>query len=188
MSVYTADFPMYSVEDGEVFLYIAREPNNLFFDNFAEGTRQLHKTGHYTLTDRNNIDRVVHAADTLRICLSNLDLVDNPKPKIKTFEFDTEDYDVLNAEQRRLAERLFCSGDEFKEYMRILNNREYLLRSPIFSISVIVLNPDHVKHYCPANGALATASMLGNAARGSSFYAAYTTKGEDGGILGEARE
>ena len=40
---WTADFPMYVLEDDEVVLYIAGRENNLIFKNIEEATSQLRK-------------------------------------------------------------------------------------------------------------------------------------------------
>jgi len=84
---WTADFPMYrveddkgnavqgrAVEDGEAVLYLARREHNLVFQNIEEATDQLIRTNNYVVENQEDIESMVNAESTVRIVLSNLGL------------------------------------------------------------------------------------------------------------------
>ena len=155
---YTADGPMYTVEKkgrrDEVFLYLSRGKVNPIFNNIAEATQQL-RTGNYILPSekRGEIDAVITAEDTLKVKLSNLRLQGDDNV-FRYFEIDTANYNSLNEHQRKVAKRLYGSGRDFGQNMKMFNE------AGIRKIRVYVLNPDYVKQNAPQDGALARASML----------------------------
>src|SRR3989338_6775115 len=120
---YTADSNVYTIEDDEAVWYLGREPTNPIFNNIEEATQQLIRTGDYILPKekRGEIDAVIKAEDTLKVKLSDLRLrADNV---FCYFEIDTANYDKLNEHQRRVAERVYGSGNEFVENMKMFNEK-----------------------------------------------------------------
>ena len=186
---YTADSAVYTVEKGgkkgllgkirsslgrdkEAFLYLGRGETNPVFNNIEEATQQLIRTGNYILPKekREEIDAVITAEDTLKVKLSDLRLQGNNNV-FRYFGVDTANYDSLNEHQRRVAERVYGSGDDFVENMKMLNEAG-MRRTRIY-----VLNPDYVKRNVPQDGALARASRLFDFDLGSGWFYA-----DNGGV------
>ena len=165
---YTADFPLYTVEkegkQKEAYLSLARGENNLTFDNIGEATNQLIRTGNYRVTNRADVERVTKAESTLRVKLSDLRLQGDDNV-FRYFEIDIANYNKLNPEQRRVAERVYGQGDNFKENMRMFN------WNGIKKTRVYVLNPDYVKQNTPQDGGFAWASRLVRFDFDSRFFA-----------------
>ena len=134
---WTADFPLYRVEDDEVMLYLARRENNLIFQNIKEATKQLIEENNYFPKEQ-DIGAVVNTENTLRINLSDLNLkrYDN---EWCYFEIDSKKYDKLNKMQRAVAERVYGQGNNFIENMKMFKD------SGINTTRIYVLNPDYVK-------------------------------------------
>jgi len=167
---YTGDGPMYTVEKegrrDEAFLYLSRGRTNPVFNNIGEATQQLIRTGNYILPNekRGEIDAVIKAEDTLKVKLSDLRLRGDDNV-LRYFEIDTANYDGLNEHQRRVAERVYGSGNEFVENMKMFNE------NGIRTTRIYFLNPDYVKRNAPKDGALARASRLNGFGNDSRFYA-----------------
>lgn len=181
---WAADFSMYTVEGGEVVLYMARGKDNLLFRNIAEGTKQIRQTGNYVITDLQDIASVVNSATTLRIALDDLGL-QKYDDEFSYFEIDTEN-PVLNAVQRVFAERVYGRGTAFDDVMRALRTSE----QKINFTRIYVLNPDYVKkHVNDDNGAIARASVLDDLfVSDSDFNAANRDVDYDGRLRGVRRE
>jgi len=69
--LWTADFALYGVEEGNVVLYLARGEHNLIFQNIEEATDQLTNTGNYVVRAQDS-ESIVNAESTLRVDISNL--------------------------------------------------------------------------------------------------------------------
>ncbi len=164
---YTADSALYIVEKegmkDEVFLYLGREPTNPIFNNIGEAIRQLISTGNY-IPPKEDVEAVIKAESTLRIKLSDLKLQGDAS-EWRYFEINTADYDRLNKHQRKVAERVYGSGEDFVKNMKMLN------KAAIRETTVNVLNPDYVKNNVPQNGAIARVSRLLGFVNDSVFYA-----------------
>ncbi len=167
----TADFALYNIEkegeQEEVYLSLARNENNLIFDNIEEATQQLTRTRNYLVTNLEDIERVTKAESTLRVNLSNLKL-QKLNDKVSYFEINTADYNELNPEQRRVAERVYGQGDDFVQNMAMLRKNTKI---SITETRVYVLNPDYVKRNAPQDGAIARTCELGSFVLDSSFFA-----------------
>lgn len=161
---YTADSNLYVVENREAILYIGREPTNPIFNNIEKAAYQLLLNGIY-LPSRSEIMAVKSAESTLRFRLSDLELEQLEGTEFSYFEVQTDNYDKLNPEQRRFAERVYGQGDNFKQ------NMEMLWRNGIGILHIYVLNPDFVKKIVPNGGAVALASKLGSFEYSSLFCA-----------------
>jgi len=161
---WTADFPMYMMENKEAVLYMGRNKDNLVFDNIVEATTQLREKNNYFINDRKNIDSVVNSDTTLKVVLSDLNLK-KLDGEWSYFEISTEKYDKLNTSQRTLAERVHGKGQAFKNSMNMLHKAGKSITR------IYVLNPDYVKKNVPENGAIARASALNGFNNNSNFNA-----------------
>ncbi|MBU1269524.1 MAG: hypothetical protein KKF95_02020 [Nanoarchaeota archaeon] len=159
---WTADFPMYTMEGKEVVLYMAREKDNLAFNNIVDATTQIREKNNYFINDRQGIDSVINSDTTLKVVLSDLKLKSD-NAEWRYFEIDTKKYDKLNESQKALAERIHGKGQAFKDSMEMLN------KAGIKTTNVYVLNPEYVKENVPENGAIARVSVL-NYFNGNSYF------------------
>lgn len=153
---WTADFPMYRVEDKEAVLYFAAREQNLIFRDIQNATSQFLTNQNYVPT-KEGIDEVVEASNrgaVLKVKLSDLRLQGNDK-EWKYFEVDTWNPASLLPAERTFAERVYGQGDEFAKNMQML--REVGMNTT----RVYVLSPDYVKSKVRGNGAIARASRLG---------------------------
>ena len=158
---WTADFPLYRVEDDDVILYLARRENNLIFENIEKATKQLIKENNYFPEEQQDIETVINAESTLKINPSDLNLK-RFDDEWCYFEINTEEYDELNKAQRAFAERVYGQGNKFIENMKMFKD------SGINTTRIYVLNPDYVKKQ---NKPVARACRLNNFDYGSRFGA-----------------
>lgn len=183
---FTADFAMYTVENGIAYLYLARGKDNLLFDNIAEACKQLSSNKNYKITERKDIDSVINSDTTLRFFISDLGLKSYGREEYGTFDFTVDNpYLHLHAAQMPLVERIFGKGQVFEASMRMLKiagsgyiNVYDILRSRITDVSELtkmldnnmrcddkahinLLNADYVKRNVPEGGAIARLCMIG---------------------------
>lgn len=152
---WTADFPMYRMEDGDAVMYFASGEHNLVFSNIEAAARQIKSTGNY-LPSRKEEARVVRSAKTgrtLRVPLSALGLREENDERCY-FEIDTGRYDSLNPSQRALAERIYGRGKDFHLNMRVLREEGKVTVTKIY-----VLNPEYIGKYA-GSGAIGRVSWL----------------------------
>lgn len=173
MWFWTADFPLYTVENMEVVLYLADRENNLIFKNLDDSINQLRNKNNYFPKD-SDIGAVINSTSTLKTELSDLKLqkFDN---EWSYFEISTtsktedkkHNYDSLNSAQRAITERVHGLGEDFNKTMKMLNE------SGIATTRVYVLNPDYVKKTLISNDAksLARGSFLNSFNNYSNFNA-----------------
>ncbi len=163
---WTADFPMYSVEDGEEVLYFAGRDHNLMFRDIQNATSQLLRSQNY-VPPKEGIGEVVAASKTgtvLRVKLSDLKL-ERENDEWGYFKIDTSNPDSLNLTQRAFAERVYGQGAEFAENMQMLQ------KAGKEATRIYVLNPDYVKSEVKGDGAIARASWLGRFGGSLRFFA-----------------
>lgn len=177
--LYTADSNIYTSEDGEVIWYLGREQTNPFFNDIEGSTQELELKGNYIppIEDIEAVKNAVETGETLKVKLSDLMLQGNDFHH-KFFEIETENYDNLNPEQRRVAERVYGQGDDFVENMKMFNE------NGMKKVSVYVLNPDYVKNNVPLNRALAQAPRLFQFGIESRFDAGGGLFGSHGDLCG----
>ena len=161
---WTADFPLYHVEDDEVVLYLARGKDSLIFkkENLETAMKELKETHNY-IPEKKEAETVIKQETTLKVRLSQLRLIKNQV--FSQLIFGTAHYDKLNAAERALAERVYGQGQEFVE------NMEMLTRASRGKVFINVLNPGYVKAHAKKNGFLARGSALEGLAWGSGFWA-----------------
>jgi len=153
---YTADFPLYRLERGKPVLRLARENNNLIFQNLDTAVDQLLENGNY-VPEKEAVTKVVRSRTTLKIELGKLRLRKLDE-EFSFLEINTGDYKVIdsvgdrhqmNAEEKKLAERVYGSmkkdfeeePSKFEAYMKLLNDDG----NGIEKTRVYVLNPEYVK-------------------------------------------
>jgi len=152
---WTADFPLYRVEDGEAVLYFAPGEYNLVFDNIGDAAPQIKANGNYMPPKRDEA-RVVRSAKsgkTLRVPLSELGLREENAERC-FFEIDTAGYDALNPVQRALAEWIYGRGEDFRLNMKVLREEGKITVTRIY-----LLNPKYIREHARA-GAIGRVSWL----------------------------
>ncbi len=161
---YTADGNVYCNEGNEQVLYICREMTtdgsrilNPILKNIDDAFTQLTTKQNYQIKP-NDFDAVRNDPNTVRVVLNDLSLQSNNK-EWRCLAISTTEYDTLNLEERRLAERVYGQGTDFVENMKMLKD------AGIRKTIVCVLNPDYVKAHATENP-IGLASWLGS---GSSF-------------------
>ena len=154
--LWTADFPMYRIEDGEAFLYFAGKEHNLVLRDVENAAAQLISTGNY-IPPKEGIDEVVATAaagKALKIKISSLNLQKHsPNDEYGFFDVNPDNLDLLNEDQRKLVNAIYGTSKP--------GNMVYILDS------------EYVKHALKGKeeSAIARASGLGGADYGSRFYA-----------------
>ena len=176
---YPADGAVYSVDNGTPTLRMTREAVNPVLNNIDDAFTQLTTTHNYTVLP-SDFDAVKSAADTIAIDVTKLTLQGNEK-EWGYLAISTTEYNTLNPEQRKLAERVYGQGTDFVANMQMLND------AGITETKVYVLNPEYIKEHAK-NGAVARASWLYDFIS-YSFFSAYV-RGIDSGsrVRGVRRE
>jgi len=160
---WTADAPLYQVDDEEVFLHLGRAKDNIVFRHIDDAVEQIRSTGNY-IPSLDEANALMAADSTLTIMLSDLKLSKQDN-EFSYFEVNTTKYDNLNPSQRVFAEMVYGSGDDFKQYMATLKaeGKE--------STRVYVLNPDYIKKNVGKDNVLCRASALFSFNDNSNFSA-----------------
>ncbi len=139
---YVADGPLYSLEGKKKTptLWLTREPDNLVLRHLNDGVDssydQLVKTGNFR-PDPKEARKARRAKGTLRIDLTKLRL-QGDEAEWRYVEVRTTDYDSLNSEERKLAERWYGQGKAFGTAMKTLKD------AGISATRVYVLNLGYV--------------------------------------------
>jgi hypothetical protein len=149
---WTGDAPLYQVDGKEVILHLGRAEDNLVFRHIDDAVSQISKTGNFipSLEEANGL---MAADTTLKVKLSDLKLRKHDA-EFSYFAVSTTKYNNLNPSQRAFAERVYGSGDDFKQYMATLK------AAGKDSTRVYVLNPEYVKKNVGDEGVLCRASVL----------------------------
>ena len=179
---YTSNFGMYDVEEGKAILYFGGREANPVLANIDEACRQLINEGNYKVTDpeKQAVVDSVKSGHTLRVKLSDLDLkrYDN---EFSFFEINTDNYANLNESQRALAEKVYGSGDDFIENMKMLSE------AGISNTRIYVLNQDYVKEHVK-EGAVGRVGWLGGFVGSSNFSAVGRDVDNGNGLRGVRKE
>jgi len=177
---YTANFGMYSMEDGEAVLYFGGRESNPILGNLDEACNQLIHNNNYRVTDveRQTVVESVEQGHTLKVKLSDLGL-HRHSDEFSYFEIDTENYDSLNESQRAMAEAVYGSGQDFIDNMQMLRNSTQKIKKT----RVYVLNEDYVKEHAQ-DETIARASWLDSFDSNLDFYASDRGVGDNGALRG----
>jgi hypothetical protein len=145
-SFYTANFAMYTVEDGEVILYLGGREANPILANLDEACRQLVQKRDYIVPEvaAQAVRDSVESGYTLRVEMQDLELKTD-KNGFSYFSIETDDYDRLNPTQRAVAERIYDTDDNF------VANMQMLADTRIPCVKVYVLNPEYVAEHAQEN-------------------------------------
>ena len=149
---WTADAPLYQVENDDVFLYLGRGKDNLVFRNIDAASKQILESGNY-IPSVEDAQEVMKSSTTLMVKLSDLELK-KQDDEFSYFDVSTTKYDKLNPSQKAFAERIYGSGDDFIRYMTALQEDGKA------STRVWVLNPNYVKKKVGQDKVLCRASAL----------------------------
>jgi hypothetical protein len=135
---WTADFPIYTKEEGGV-LYLAPRKHNLIFRNIEDAAAQLRETGNYKPKPEEAAAVIASATsgETLKVKLSDVRLIRNNN-EWSCLNISTADYDALNEAERTFAERIYGQGEDFKKNMRMLKEAK------ITTTRALVLHPDYI--------------------------------------------
>src|SRR3989338_8066594 len=146
---YVADFALYTLEGTNrkktptlwLARHTAQEPNNLILNHLDDAINssfeQLTQTRNYR-PSLHEAQKVMQASSTLKIDLTQLRL-EKDDHEFSHIEISTTNYDKLNSEQRKLAERFYGQGTDFDRAMATLKG------AGINTTQVFVLNPTYVQ-------------------------------------------
>ena len=153
--MYTADGGVYSLQgkNRTPTLAITRGSSNPLFqdstiDNYCQ---QLRENKNYRPTPKET-SRALQAEDTVVIDLTTLRL-QKSNEEFSYLAVNTQEYNTLNSEEQKLAQRFYGKDDHFAQTMKML------AKADIRETSVQVLNPDYVRRHAQKN-ALGRASLL----------------------------
>jgi len=159
---YTSDTSVYTVEDGEVFLYFGNGVVTPVLKNVGVAADELANKGYYVPKQR-DVESVLNAEDTLKVKLSDLRLKGNWK-QVRYLEIETDNYNKLNKTERALAESVYCQGKDFIDNMEMLNNLH------ITKAKIYIRDPEYFKERF-TDQAIAWASWLDGSSDSSVFVA-----------------
>ena len=180
---YTAEGIVYSLqgENRTPTLAITRGSSNPLFqdstiDKYCD---QLIQNKNYRPTSEETL-RALQAKDTVLVDLTKLKLQGNDE-EWKHLAINTREYETLNSEEQKLAQRVYGKDDDFAQTMRMLAD------AGIRETKVWVLNPDYVRTHAQTSS-LGRASWL-NFFNNNSFFYAYDRIIINGGrVRGVRRE
>ncbi len=143
LGFYTPDGNLYFM-DGEIpKLAMTREADNLVLrhlnDEVNSSYNQLTETGNF-FPDPREAEQAIKASATEVFDLTQLQLKKHDA-EFSYLAISTTQYDELNPEQRRLAERVYGKGDDFVANMTMLKEAH------IDNTKIFVLNPDYVQEH-----------------------------------------
>ena len=136
-SFYTADGNLYDMHEGRARLSITRRDHNLILRNIIDAFAQLVSSGNYR-PRRDETLEAITAESTVSIDLTQLRLQGNDAVW-RYLAISTSDYISLNAEERKLAERVHGSGDAFAQVMKMFADAN------IIETRIYVINPTYVE-------------------------------------------
>ncbi len=163
---YTADGIIYSLQKGVPTLSITREEDNLVLrhlnDEVNNPYSQLITRKNY-YPDSTETQQAISAAQTVTIDLTKLRFFQRSWD-VCCLAVPTTMYDELNAEERKLAERVYGQGKDFIANMNMLNENN------VKWAAIYVLNPDYVREIAQS-GPIARACWLNNIYNNAGFIA-----------------
>src|SRR3989338_4736337 len=137
LSFYTADGNLYDVHEGKARLSITRRDHNPVLRNINDAFAQLTSSRNYHPKSKEALESIT-AESTVSIDLTQLGLQSDDS-EWRYLTILTQNYDILNPEERKLAERVHGSGDAFVHVMKMLADAN------INETRVYVLNPAYVE-------------------------------------------
>ncbi len=177
--------------DGEVYflqgekktptLAMTRGANNPLFQDSTIDTycEQLRRDGNYH-PSAEETQRALKASDTVLIDLTELKL-SGDETEWRHLALDPREWEKLNTEQQKLAQRVYGPAAEFAANMKMLAD------AGISETKIFVLNPEYVREHAQ-QGALGRASWLGSFHDNSDFSANVRNVDSRGRARGVRRE
>lgn len=180
---YTADGCVYSVDNGMPTLHLTREATNPVLKHLEDAINssydQLTTYGFYNVLPT-DFKAVTSAVDTVTIDLAKLTF-QKYNDEIGYVAISTTKYDQLNSEDRKLAQRVYGSGNDFIENMNLL----YTIG--IAETKIYLLNPMYVKEHVKELP-IAMASCLSELGVVSDFDMAVRNVNLDNNIRAERKQ
>ncbi len=180
---YTADGIVYSLQGKKKTPTLAMTRarfNPLFQDStFDEYCQQLLRDRNYRPTTKET-KRALSAPDTVVVDLTKLRLQRNDA-EYRHFAIDPQNYNLLNPEEKKLAQRVYGQDDDFVQTM------ETLAKAGISETRVYILDPDYVRIHATENS-FGRASWLVNFNLNSGFDAFVRCINSNGRLRGVHRE
>lgn len=170
---WTADFPLYTIEDNEAILYLANREHNLILNNIKKAGSELVEKNNY-FPKNGAINDIINSDSTLRTNLKELKLIEyigewSYYVIYTASKKDNEkyNYDLLNPAQRALAEKVYGIEEDFERSM------DELKKSGVRVAMINTLKPEYVKEKLKENNSqgLARISYLNNSSLRSDFKA-----------------
>ena len=159
---YTADGELYFLQGRTPTLAITREKDNLLLRHLDDAFTQLKIAKNYR-HDVQEAQQSIGAPETVLIDLTKLRL-QGDDAEWRYLGILTTQYDKLQPEEQKLAERVYGQGDEFGLSMAMLKE------AGISETKIYVLDPAYVREEA-AQGPLGRASWLSNFTVDSDFNA-----------------
>ena len=161
---YTPDGGIYFMDGKTPTLAITRGRSNPLFQDSTidEYCRQLLKNKNYRPTPEET-QRALQAPDTVLVDFTILRLQKYTE-EFSSLVVNTQEYNTLNSEEQKLAERVYGKDDDFAQTMTML------AKADIRKTLVQVLNPDYVRAHAQENP-FGRASWLSSFSNGSIFSA-----------------
>ncbi len=145
---YTADGEIYFLQGRKKVPTLAMtrgSSNPLFKDSTIDAyCQQLTKNHNYHPT-ADEISRALHAPDTVVVDLTKLGLEKGIEEECSYLTIDTQNYNGLDPEEQKLAERVYGKGRDFGLTMKML------AKAGINETRVFVLNPGYVRIHAAGN-------------------------------------
>ncbi len=168
-SYLTADGFIYFMDGKTPMLAITREADNLLLRHLKDSWTQIKRRKEYRPSLR-EIDLALESPDTQIINLRNLRLQDDylkSGMEHAYLSFSTLEYDRLNPEERKLAQRIYGPKDKFAANMQMVYNQG------IDEERIFVLSPDYVQ----VNAPLVKVGRLGNLRHENYYFQATDNSG-----------
>ncbi len=193
INFYTANVSLYKGEDDKGLLYFGQRPAfNLVIGNNIDGlTKQLIQIGNYKL-EKGALEDVKNLESTLKVNISELELKEE-YCGWSNFEVHTssrnqdiskeknQNYDALNPTQRKFAEAVCGTGNDFVENMKRLNSCGKMV------IKIYALKENLVKLYAQESP-IVRVGFLSNFYDHTHFFADFYYVGEQDALRGELKK
>ncbi|MCK5611381.1 hypothetical protein KAR91_56445 [Candidatus Pacearchaeota archaeon] len=161
----TADFSIYLLEEKDVTIRIGNGGICSMFNGDSEKAVSQFQKGKNCIAAKQKIQDVLLFENTTSIRLSELELKDTEDERSCFDIIPSNCYD-LNRSQRKLAEIIYGSGDNFKKSMESLDE------SGVNRTSIYVLNPNYARNNLDDQSGILRLCVLYGYGTGSSFDAA----------------
>ncbi|MDP3728832.1 MAG: hypothetical protein Q8R18_05260 [bacterium] len=159
---YTADGNLYDMHEGKARLSITRQDHNLVLRHIDTAFAELTSSGNYHPAREEALEAIA-ADSTVSIDLTQLRL-QGDNAEWRYLAIPTRNYDTLNSEERKLAERVHGSGYAFMQVMKMLADAR------VKETRVYVLNLAYVQENTQ-EGPVGRASWLNDFGSDSDFGA-----------------